>query len=126
MGKIDKQVDESRDLTVYTAVGEVNGDDFVRAIETFYQGAITKNVLWDVGGADLRRVEPGEIKGIAKIPRQHFEERRGGKTAIVVASDLAFGLTRMYEIQTNVDEQPFETNVFRSLDDAYSWLDEGG
>lgn len=122
MGMIEKRVDEQSGLTSYTGIGEISGADVLKEVQKFYSGKMTKNVLWDLSGADLRQITSSEIYSIAKLPREHFEERRGGKTAIVVSSDFSFGLTRMYELQTNAEEQPFETDVFRTLEAAHAWL----
>jgi hypothetical protein len=48
--------------------------------------------------------------------------RTGGKTAIVAPADITFGLIRMYEFVTDVQDLAFETRTFRSATEADEWL----
>ena|SRR5688572_29249923 len=43
------------------------------------------------------------------------------RLAVVAASDVTFGMSRMYELLRG-DEVPEEIRVFRSYDDAVAWL----
>jgi hypothetical protein len=46
--------------------------------------------------------------------------RRDSRRAIVVPSDLVFGLTRMFEAHTNSDQEQFR--IFRVLEPAFEWV----
>ena len=45
----------------------------------------------------------------------------GSRRAVVVTSDLLFGMARMYQILR--DEPTDELEIFRTLDDALRWLE---
>jgi hypothetical protein len=45
----------------------------------------------------------------------------GARRAVVVTSDVVFGMARMYQILR--DESPDEFEIFRKLDDALRWLE---
>lgn len=123
MGNIRMRVDESADLTIYVAEGYILATDIKNAITEFYDGVVTKHVLWDLSRGDFSGVSPSEITGFADIPRNHLEARAGGKTAIVTGEDLlAFGLSRMYEIQADMKRFNFETRTFQTMDEAMAWL----
>jgi len=124
VGNIKVHQDSERELTVFTAEGMIRADDVATAIETFYRNAVTLNVLWDISGADVSRIEASDIEKIVHLSVAHGETRVGGKTAVVATEDLTFGLSRVYETLKEAEQLPFQTSVFRSLDDAYAWLSE--
>lgn len=122
MRNVQIQIDSQYDLTTFTVVGKVAAEVVRNAIQKFYEGNVTMNVLWDLSGSDLSSITSSEINGIAKTPRKYASMRTGGKTAIAAPTDLTFGLTRMYGIMTEVQDLPFETQVFRTTEEAHQWL----
>ena len=62
------------------------------------------------------RVSPDGVRSVAQVNPFHAGSRR----AIVVPSDLAFGLVRMFEAHTNSDQEQFK--VFRQLGPAFEWV----
>ena len=124
MGKIHKKIDKNADLIVYTVKGKIFAADIKEIIQLFYQGNVSKYVLWDIAEGDLSSLSTDDVQSIASTPRDHSDKRIGGKTALVAAKDAAFGLARMFEILTGHKNFPFETQVFRSIDDAKKWLFE--
>lgn len=76
---------------------------------------------------DLRALEIGEItsaqiRGLVEAQTRNREKRGGGRTAAVVSQEVTFGLVRMYEAYA--DQQSSPHRVFRSYDEARTWLDE--
>ena len=124
MGNIKVHQDNERELTVFTVEGVVRADDVATAVETFYRNSVTLNVLWDLSGADVSRIEGSDIEKIVHMSVPHGETRVGGKTAVVATEDLTFGLSRVYEMLKEIEQLPFQTSVFRSLDEANAWLSE--
>jgi hypothetical protein len=125
MGNIERRTDENAQLTIYTAKGNISGEEVRVAIGDFYEhGPITRNVLWDVSQAVLNDMSAEDIRQIAHVPRQSLELRKDGKTAIVAPSDLAFGLSRMYQISSQPEPLSFEVQVFRDSEAAHKWLAE--
>jgi len=122
MGNITVTMDRDADITVFTAGGDVRAEDVKSAIHQFYKGTVTKNVLWDFCACDLSGISSADVRSIAEIPRKHYDSRRGGRTAIVAAKDLSFGLSRMYEQYTEAQDMPFETRTFYSREDAMEWV----
>ncbi len=122
MGSIEARVDSQAALTVFTVVGRVSAEQIRDVIVKFYDGNVTLNVLWDLAESDVSHLTSSEIHSVAQTPRRFSEMRTGGKTAIVAPADITFGLTRMYEFVTEVQDLPFETRTFRSASEAYEWL----
>jgi hypothetical protein len=122
MGSIGIRVDSQADLTVYTMVGRASAEQVRDVILKFYDDNVTLNVLWDLSKSDVSHLTSSEIHTVAQTPRRFSNIRSGGKTAIVAPADITFGLTRMYEFLTGVQDLPFETRTFRSTTEAYEWL----
>jgi hypothetical protein len=62
------------------------------------------------------RVSPEGVRTLAQM--NPF--RRDSRRAVVVPSDLIFGLTRMFEAHTNSDHEQFR--IFRTLGPAFEWV----
>ena len=76
---------------------------------------------------DLRAVEKIEasIESIGIIICLDIENRdkfEGMKTAIVAPGDLLFGLSKIFEVRSEVQGSPSTINVFRTMDEAKGWL----
>ncbi len=123
MGTIDITLDAGRDLTIHRVEGQIMAEDVKCWIEEYYQGdAITMNTLWDFSRADVSRVQGDDIRDLARLVRQYAEVRRGGRTALVLAGDLEFGLGRMFSVFSAIEEVPLEFACFRDNDSAEDWL----
>ena len=122
MADIKIQVESESDLTIFTVIGAVTAGDARDAIQKFYGGRMTLNVLWDLSQSDVSKLSSDDVYSIAHTPRKYAEMRKGGKTAIVAPTDIAFGLTRMYEFMTEIQNYSFKTQAFRTTREAHRWL----
>ena len=122
MKKIIKKIDSENDMTVFTVIGKVTANELVAAISDFYENDVTSNILWDLTKGDLSEIRSSDVELIANLSVKYAEKRSSGKTAIVGSDDLAFGLSRMYEITKELVKLPFETQAFRDIDKAFKWL----
>jgi ABC-type transporter Mla MlaB component len=122
MKTISKRVEPENDLTLFFVVGKLTTDELVKAIRDFYDGSITKNVIWDLSRSDLSQISAKDVHQVAALSAEYANRRPSGKTAIIGPDDLTFGLARMYELNKKSLDLPFETQSFRSIDDAYGWI----
>ena len=125
MGSIQRQVDTTGQMTTFTVKGTVKLEDINHAIQEFYEkGPLTKNSVWDLTEATLDNLDSSEIYVFAQTPRPFLQMREGGKTAIITPTDLAFGLSRMFEYSVTSEAMPIDTKTFRTLEEALSWINE--
>jgi hypothetical protein len=120
---ITLQTYESKQLTMFTVVGEVYFNEIMKVIESFLEGEPTQDTLWDFREAlpkGLFRL--AEISKIAKFAKDHGELRGSGKTALVATSSFAFGLISLYERVTRIEGHPQTVRAFRSIDEAIMWV----
>lgn len=78
-----------------------------------------KGVLLDVRGATVPGVSSESIQMAARRA-QTFEATQGLRMAVIADTDLAFGLSRMYELVRNEDGS---IRVFRERELAVEWLE---
>jgi hypothetical protein len=125
---ITSQIDRIKNLTVYTLTGELNLDEIKNAIKSFWENhELTLKGLWDVRSAKLTNIESSDIERIAVFIGQYrhrFEERKGGKTAVVASSDLQYGLSRILGTLYEIENFPTQLRIFRIIDEAMEWLDQ--
>ena len=120
---ISAHIDNSRQVTIFTAVGAITFSDVMAALESYYNDAPTPNIIWD-----FRDARPGEVilprklKEIASFAQQRPRMRTGGKTAFVASQDLVFGILKMYEGFAARAELAHSVKTFRSMEEALTWL----
>src|SRR5450759_581240 len=98
MGTIDTQIDLEIDLTIHTASGEISADEILRRIRSYYEGQVTRLLMWDLSDADLRSLSASDVQNMVDLTNSLTAPRAGGKTALVVSTTLAYGMGRMYEL----------------------------
>jgi hypothetical protein len=85
------------------------------------------NALWDVRQAKLTNLKSSDMESITALIGQYthrFEERKGGKSAVVASSDLQYGLSRVLGAFYEIEDFPIQLQTFRQIDEAMKWLDQ--
>ncbi len=76
---------------------------------------------------DSRKVDPPDsvatVRRMARIVQNNAERLRCARTALLVGSDVQYGMARMYMALTEPIHP--DTAVFRDYDEALKWLLEG-
>jgi hypothetical protein len=121
---ISLHIDKIKDLSIFKATGVLSFDMAFPVVQTFYEGDPTRHVLWDLIGVTQIDFSSEEIATLVRFKPRYKGKRKLGKTAFVAQSDIHFGLARMFEIQSSIQDAPFPIMVFRSLSGAHQWLDE--
>ncbi|MBN2426857.1 MAG: hypothetical protein JXK94_00815 [Deltaproteobacteria bacterium] len=112
-------------LTLFTVSGVLSCEETIHALEDFYKHGGSPNLLWDFTDADLFGITQKEMEQIITFAKSNAALGENGKTAFVVSQDLSFGLSRMYETQTEIWGHPIPQRDFRDMDKAISWLETG-
>lgn len=122
MGVIETTYDLVQNLTIIRAVGKMEPGDFREWTARYYTGTVTLHTLWDLTQADLSAIQADDLRNDAAHTKDLADVRKGGKTAIVSANTLAYGMSRMLEAFYGLEEMPFDVQVFRTLEEARAWL----
>jgi hypothetical protein len=123
MGTIETQIDLERDLTIHTASGEISADEILRRIRSYYEGEVTRLLMWDLSDADLRSLSASDVQNMVDLTNSLTAPRAGGKTALVVSTTLAYGMGRMYELSKDAFGDEIDRKMFRDREAALEWLE---
>jgi hypothetical protein len=121
-------------LSTVIARGEMTIEDFTKWIIDYY-GAdsaeslkreadrkITPLILWDLTEADVSALTVGNLREIARQMKNYPGVRTNGRTAFVFEKKFAYGLGRIYQTFSELENHPFETMVSCDSDEAKEWL----
>jgi hypothetical protein len=122
MAEIRIVVHEELDVTETIVIGELSVADVLGQIDSFYSGPVTRHVLWDISQASFTSADMDDFRRIAAAVAQVSRRRAGGKSAVVAASDLSFGLSRMYQAYRETHNIESSYMSFRTRETALAWL----
>jgi hypothetical protein len=111
------------DLTIHEATEEVNTDDLIALLKDFYQNRATSYLIWDLNKGGNPELSENDIATIISISIEYGSQRKTGKTAIVTANDLYFGISRMFEVYSEIEEDlSLPIRAFRDFNQAIAWF----
>ena len=119
---IEYRIDAARRLVTTSCSGEVGDEDLLgwaRKLSRDPEVPTGGMSLVDFRGADGEGVTADGLDALGAI---FAASGPALKTAVVADSDLAFGMSRMYELKRQ--ERPLPFHVFRDADEAMEWLDQ--
>jgi hypothetical protein len=125
MNTVEKKqsTDAEKDLTTIAVKGRIQTNEFIQALENFYQGEYTLNLLWDLTAADISEMEKHQMEEIISTAKKYAHLRPGGKTAIVTTRAVDYGISRMFEILAEIKNHPIRHHVFYDIKEAKNWLE---
>ena len=121
---ISEYIDEANHLAVHVLNGTISAKDIIDAVKAQSASGPTLHNLWDLTDADMSRITNDDIQEIALLVKQAAPKGRTGRTAIVSASDLGFGIGRAYSTLAELFGQSVEVQSFRSQQAAKEWISE--
>lgn len=122
MSNITLEVYEEKDLAIFTAEGSITVQDVCDSIDSYYSGPIMSLILWDATRLDLAPWQKDDILSAVRKVKAYSHLRVGGRSALVFPRDLNFGLAKMFQAYSEVDNLQIEVEVFRNIEEAIEWL----
>ena len=120
------RTDRSKNLATIMVSGVVRLPELIAALNAYGAEGPTRNEIYDIRDLSGDRLSSDDIGSLAAYFNRFSPQRRpaGSRTAIVVASDVDYGISRMIALMTE-DRVPFEVEIFHSLQAAQDWLGDG-
>lgn len=113
---------DSGALTTFTVSGKLTLPELIGVLGRYGRNGPTRYELYDLRSLTGERLSSADIHSLiaffGKYPKARPPE---SKTAVLVASNIDFGIGRMVSMISD-GQVPFKIDVFRSLDKALSWL----
>lgn len=82
------------------------------------------HILYDNRNQDLKKLSNDDVQKFSQKVTQFNDKLTNSKIALVMPTDLAFGLARMWQAYTEPNAS-FTICVFRSIDESHAWIEEG-
>lgn len=76
--------------------------------------------LWDFRACEIAGFSTDELRQLGAVARGNAERRGRARLAIVVSTDLQFGLSRMFAMLNELSH--LEAVVFRDIVEAERWI----
>ena len=121
MAEIETSIDSQLDLTVHIVFGDLSTQDILDKLEIYYQGKITKRILWDLSNATWANITSDDLR--RTVDKATKYSRKGGKTAWVFSKDVDFGIGRMLGNLGEIEGYDYVFESFRDKKEAMKWLD---
>ncbi len=123
MARIEKKIEKNKDLTILVVTGKVSSDEITDALRDFYKSGFTLKLLLDFSNSEFSDLPSDQLPLIISVAKSYAHLREGGKTAIVMSSGVGFGIGRMYETLSEIEQHPITHNICKSIDEAMDWLE---
>ena len=118
---ITTEIDQEKDLTTFTYIGDTTFDEIFQAVKAYYEGTPSRFTLWDARGAVLN-LTGEQFNELNTFMRNFTPKRPEGKTAYVVNTEESLGTMLMQKILVEIAELPVQFEVFNSMEEALQWL----
>ena len=116
---VSYRVDRERGVLLASAEGPIHLPEArAHLLEKQKEKLLSYPELVDARKAHLE-LSPADVRQIVSILQTLSRESPLGKTAVVVSTDLAYGMMRMLSILV---EDYCSVSPFRNLDEANNWL----
>lgn len=121
---ITTSIEPTSGARLHKVTGNLNLEELSGTLKEIY-GADNfdpdQDVLWDVLNANLSAFSVDDIRQVTQLVKDNWGTSEKSRAALVVARDLDFGLTRMYQ-QLLEGQSLGEVRIFRNIDEAIEWL----
>ena len=124
----EKIVDKNKKLTTITVSWKSDFDELMIVLKSFLNDNKTEHLLLDLSDSFLDDITYDHVVDLCKYAayRDNGKSRITGKTALVSSSSLQSEIGRMFKAYFEIESSNINVAVFRSLEEALSWLDELG
>lgn len=117
-----KNIDQAKDLTVFTAKDDLNLDEIQEIIDVFHTDATTRNVLWDLSRIELWNLSGDDVERLAHSSSRLQNPRKNVRTAIVAPDQFTNCLAQLFTLYGESVNIPIEVRVFKNLQEAMQWI----
>ncbi len=121
---IDTRINGEYKIRITTITGKISFDDLVAALSKIYSNpeqSKLPNSVWDLRQADVSSFTNNQIQNLVSFVTSQWELKPNLRSAIVVGSDLNYGLSNIYQKILEYSS-PIYVRVFKDYDKALAWL----
>jgi len=115
---------EKDNLRIHKVTGKIVFDKLMDELKKIYSKPDFNpemNTLWDLRDADVSSFPSEQVQHIQSFVSQYWGKSGKSQSALIVSEDVAYGLSRMYEIMSE-GKTASKIMVFRDYEEALKWV----
>ena len=123
----EKIVYENKKITAIAIKWKDDFSEAISVLKTFFDDNNTEHLLLDLRGNSLYTITHDHIRDLCQygIFRANGGGRVNGKTALVCSNGLQIEIGKIFKTYSDMINSPIKISAFRSMEKAFSWLEEG-
>jgi|GEM_PF-1068859 len=121
---MELKIDQKKNIAYIKIVGPVSSKDILDAFDIAVSDEKYKRGmgrLWDFTEIDLSSLDSSAIPSMAQYSLSFPPGICDVKVAFVVTKTMEYGLTRMFQIHSDMDAKT-QVMVFNTIDEAEKWM----
>ena len=124
---IEKIVYENKKITCITVRWEADFSELLGVLRKFIDDNNTEHLLLDFRLFSFNTIERSNIRDLYEYAtsRANVNSRVNGKTAFVCSNGLQIEIGKIFKTYSDMISSPIKISAFRSMEEAFSWLEEG-
>jgi len=124
---IEKIVHENKKITSITVLWEADFIELFGVLKNFFDDNNTEHLLLDFRLFSFNTIMRSHIRDLYEYitSRANGGGRVNGKTAFVGSNGLQIEIGKIFKIYSEMIDSPIKVSAFRSMEKAFSWLEEG-
>ena len=123
---IEKIVYEDKKITCITVNWGSDFGELLGVLRKFIDDNNTEHLLLDFRLFSFNTIERNNIRDLYEYvtSRANVNSRVNGKTAFVCSNGLQVEIGKIFKTYSDMIGSPIRISAFRSMEDAFSWLEE--
>ena len=124
---IEKIVYEDKKITCITVNWEADFSELLGVLMKFIDDNNTEHLLLDFRMLSFDTIMRSNIRDLYEYAtsRANVDSRVNGKTALVCSNGLQIEIGKIFKTYSEMIASPIKISAFRSMEKAFSWLEEG-
>ena len=124
---IEKTVDENKKITFITVNWGSDFGELLGVLRKFIDDNKTEYLLLDFRKFSFITIDRSNIRDLYEYAtsRANDNVRVHGKTAFVCSNGLQVEIGKIFKTFSDMISSPIKISAFRSMEDAFSWFEEG-
>ena len=124
---IEKIVYEDKKITCITVNWGSDFGELLGVLRKFIDDNNTEHLLLDFRLFSFNTIERNNIRDLYEYvtSRANVNSRVNGKTAFVCSNGLQVEIGKIFKTYSDMISSPIKISAFRSMEKAFSWLEEG-
>jgi hypothetical protein len=124
---IEKIVYENKKITCITVKWGADFSELLGVLMKFIDDNNTEHLLLDFRLFSFNTIMLNNIRDLYEYAtsRANGGGRVNGKTALVCSNGLQIEIGKIFKTYSDIISSPIKISAFRSMEEAFSWLEEG-